>query len=244
MSTGNILLPRAKDFVYYHYDPSKAAAIIFLVLFTTSTLHHFYQMMRTRTWYFIPFFIGGVLETIGYVGRVINANETPNWTQTWFIVQYMGILLAPALFAASIYMILGRIVLLTDAETHSFVRLKWMTATFVSGDVLSFLVQALGSPALSIKHTSSQLTRRYLGGGMSASGSNASTGQTVLVIGLFIQIVFFSMFAINSWVFMLRLRKSPTTKSKRVPWMKFLATKVKMEASWTMRCFFTCLMRH
>lgn len=56
----------------------------------------------------------------------------------------MGILLAPALFAASIYMELGRIILLVDGEAHSIIKKKWLTKLFVSGDVLSFIFQAVG----------------------------------------------------------------------------------------------------
>lgn len=47
------------DFQLYRYDPSLAAAIIFTVLFLVVSLIHTYQLIRTRTWYFIPFTIGG-----------------------------------------------------------------------------------------------------------------------------------------------------------------------------------------
>ncbi|KAH8629761.1 hypothetical protein IG631_14338 [Alternaria alternata] len=50
------------DFKLYRYNPSMAAAVIFIVLFLLITALHFYQMMRTRTWIFIPFVIGGVCK--------------------------------------------------------------------------------------------------------------------------------------------------------------------------------------
>ena len=50
------------DFKLYRYNPSMAAAIIFIILFFLITALHFYQMMRTRTWIFIPFVIGGVCK--------------------------------------------------------------------------------------------------------------------------------------------------------------------------------------
>jgi hypothetical protein len=69
-------------------------------------------------------------------------------------VQSLLLLLAPALFAASIYMVLGRIILLTDGEAHSLIRARWLTKLFVMGDVLSFLGQSAGKPPLPfpIKH--------------------------------------------------------------------------------------------
>jgi hypothetical protein len=52
--------PRAvEEFKLYHYNPSKAAAIVMIVAFAISTLFHTYQLFRKRTWYFIPFVIGG-----------------------------------------------------------------------------------------------------------------------------------------------------------------------------------------
>lgn len=54
------------------------------------------------------------------------------------------ILLAPALFAASIYMVLGRLIVALDAEDLSPIRKKWMTKIFVIGDVIAFLSQAAG----------------------------------------------------------------------------------------------------
>lgn len=60
-------------------------------------------------------------------------------------MQAMALLIAPALFAASIYMSLGRIILLVDGEAHSIIRKKWLTKIFVTGDVLSFCMQSAGT---------------------------------------------------------------------------------------------------
>ena len=54
------------------------------------------------------------------------------------------ILIAPAFLAASIYMTLGRIIQMLDAEQSSVIKLRWLTTIFVAGDVLSFLMQASG----------------------------------------------------------------------------------------------------
>ena len=59
-------------------------------------------------------------------------------------MQSILLLVAPALFAASIYIILGRIILLVDGERHSPIRQSRLTLTFVLGDVLSFMTQAAG----------------------------------------------------------------------------------------------------
>jgi hypothetical protein len=152
-----------QKYYLYHYDPSKPAAIVFIACFAITTLLHTFQLFKKRTWYFIPFLIGGfckhysrslfplqlltsfLVETLGYVGRALNAGQTyGNWTIGPYIMQSLLLLLAPALFAASIYMVLGRIIILTDGEAHSPIRVKWLTKVFVAGDVISFLAQSAG----------------------------------------------------------------------------------------------------
>jgi hypothetical protein len=51
-----------EKFVLYHYNPSLAAAAIFVVLFLGTTVFHAFQLFKNRTWYFIPFFIGGICK--------------------------------------------------------------------------------------------------------------------------------------------------------------------------------------
>ena len=67
-----------------------------------------------------------------------------------YIIQTLLLLVVPALFAASIYMELGRIILLVDGEGHALIKKKWITKLFVTGDVLSFSMQAAGEDSFSI----------------------------------------------------------------------------------------------
>jgi hypothetical protein len=78
------------------------------------------------------------------MGRAGSAKQSPNWTTGPYIIQSLLLLLAPTLFAASIYMVLGRIIRLTDGEEHSLIRANFLTKVFVAGDVLSFLNQSGG----------------------------------------------------------------------------------------------------
>jgi hypothetical protein len=133
------------EFVLYQYDPSLPAAAIFTMLFFMTSALHVYQLIRTRTWYFTALVLGGIMEAFGYIGRILSAQQTPDWTLGPFIMQAMLLLVAPALFAASIYMVLGRIVLTLNGEKHCLIKKKWLTKIFVGGDVLSFLVLCGGS---------------------------------------------------------------------------------------------------
>lgn len=199
--------PNAKGFEYYRYDPSMAAAIIFTILFFFTTMIHLYQFVRTRTWIMIPLLVGGFFEWIGYVGRAVSAHQTPNWTLGAYVVQVMFILIAPALFAATIYMELGRIIMLCDGAHHSLIKLRWLTKIFVAGDVLSFVMQALGAGITASK-----------------TESSVSRGQKVITGGLFVQVIFFVFFLIVALVFQRRTKKNPTARSSSpdVPWKKHM----------------------
>jgi RTA1 like protein len=94
-----------------------------------------------------------IVEWIGYVGRAVSSKQSPNWTLPPFLVQQLFLLLAPVFFAASIYMELARIILLANGEAHALVRPKRLTMTFVTGDILSFALQAMGTLINTSDHT-------------------------------------------------------------------------------------------
>ena len=74
----------------------------------------------------------------------MSSKQTPNWTLGPYIMQSLLLLLAPALFAATVYMQLGRIVRAIGGEDRCLIKTKWLTKIFVTGDVLSFLIQGGG----------------------------------------------------------------------------------------------------
>jgi len=59
-------------FVYFRYHPSLEAAIVFTILFSITTIYHIFLVCKKRTWYFIPLAVGGVFETVGYIGRIMS----------------------------------------------------------------------------------------------------------------------------------------------------------------------------
>ncbi|KAE9574434.1 Protein RTA1 [Colletotrichum fructicola] len=198
----------SKGFVFYHYEPSMVAAVIFIGVFGISGLLHIWQLIRARTWYFIPFVIGCLFETVGYLGRAMSSQEAPDYTLNPYIMQSILLLLGPALFAASIYMILGRLINLLDAGNYSLIRPNWLTKVFVLGDLLSFFAQSGG-------------------GGMLATAKSTDSvklGENVIVGGLCTQILFFAFFMVVTLIFHMRLSRNPTPKtySLDTPWKGLL----------------------
>ncbi|KAI1044113.1 hypothetical protein LB505_010520 [Fusarium chuoi] len=169
------------DFKLYRYDPSLPAAV------------------------FTPFVVGGFFETVGYAGRIWGHFD--KLSVGGFVLQAIPILVAPALFAASIYMILGRLIRTVGAAHLSLVPVKWVTRIFVTGDVIAFSLQAGG-------------------GGIQSAGTLDlyNLGEKIIIAGLFVQIVVFGFFVVTSILFHTRLLKSPTPESLRgdVPWARYL----------------------
>lgn len=149
---------------------------------------------------------------------MLSSQESPDWTLGPFLIQTLFILLAPALFAASIYMELGRIILLVDGEEHSVIRRRWLTKLFVLGDLLSFMTQSSGESPESMLRVFVQVNRigliGIIGGSLMASGKqeDMDNGAHIVVGGLLVQIFFFSFFMTVMIIFDRRMKKRPTEK--------------------------------
>lgn len=113
-----------------------------------------------------------------------------------FVVQNMFILVAPVLFAASVYMTLGRLITSVHGDKHSPVKPSKITLTFVLGDALSFVVQG-GGAGLSVVQRP----------------GFAKWAERVIVIGLLIQIVMFALFCLLSVVFHRKMRRTSTAQT-------------------------------
>lgn len=87
----------------------------------------------------------GPVELVGYAARAVSSRQAPNPTIAPYVVQTLLLLVAPALFAATIYMILVRIVVGVDGERYSLIKTRWLTKVFVTSDVVSFFVQLGGT---------------------------------------------------------------------------------------------------
>ncbi|KAI1408592.1 RTA1 like protein [Hypoxylon sp. FL1857] len=180
------LEPYVGNYYLWKYLPSIPAAIIFALLFLAATGAHCWRLFKTRLWFCLPFVVGGIMEVIGYCARAAAHDRTGELIP--YIIQNILILLPPVLFAASIYMVLGRIIRAVHGEPYSLIRVNILTKVFVAGDVLSFFVQGGGA-------------------GIMAQGGNADTGEKIIVGGLILQIIMFGLFIITAVIFQTRYQK-------------------------------------
>lgn len=118
-----------------------------------------------------------------------------------YIIQATFILLPSALFAATIYMCLERIILLVGGDHLSIVKPRWLTRVFVGVDVLSFLIQG-GSSGLMVM--------------ASTSPTMGQIGNWMVIAGLAIQLISFALFGLTAILFHMRVRKSLTVRLYQV----------------------------
>lgn len=111
-------------------------------------------------------------------------------TLALLVIQTLLILVAPVLFAASIYMFLARIIAATGLASYSLIRPTRISKVFVGGDVICFLVQAVGAAAVT-----------------NAKNEKASDrGQKIILFGLFLQVALFGFFGVVAGVFHRRVK--------------------------------------
>jgi hypothetical protein len=120
----------------------------------------------------------------------------------------MLILCAPPFVAASIYMVLGRIICAFDAEHHSSIRTKWLTTIFVLNDVVCFLTQLAGA-------------------GVQITGDPhvMAIGKKAVLAGLIFALVVFGVFVWVAAAFHRRLDAEPTAVVRECPrlrWKKYM----------------------
>ncbi|CAI9630388.1 hypothetical protein GT037_006204 [Alternaria burnsii] len=192
------------EYVLWPYTPTIAAGAIAAVVMFILFFIHTFRLVKNKTWFCIPFVIGALCEAIGYSARAAAHNDTEG--KTPYIIQSTLILLAPILFAASIYMILGRLIRRTDSAEYSLIRVNWLTKIFVGGDILCFLIQAGGAGML-----------------VSASDKDGfKRGENIILGGLILQILIFGFFVVVASIWHVRLQKRPTASSADIPWTKLI----------------------
>ncbi|KAK7053346.1 envelope glycoprotein [Paramarasmius palmivorus] len=181
-------------FALYHYVPSMPAAMVAAAVFGLSIGAHGWQIRRARTWYMVPLVISLFVEQIGYVVRIFSHRNNKDVIP--YVTQLIAILIAPAFIAASIYMILRRLIDMLQGEQYSLIPAKWLTKIFVSGDI--FIVGLLSA-----------------GGGMMASDDLRDTGERLIKAGLIVQLTWTGLFVVTTLIFHIRITRFPTPASTR-----------------------------
>ncbi|KAH8830933.1 RTA1-like protein [Flagelloscypha sp. PMI_526] len=107
-----------------------------------------------------------------------------------YIAEYLFVVLSPCAFIASEYVLAGRVARFLQAEKYLLVNPRKITRIFVSSDITTFLIQAVGG-AVSLSANDTKLNL---------------AGSRVFLAGLALQLLSFLIFTVIFTVFMWRIR--------------------------------------
>ena len=155
----------------FNYLPSEANCFVFITLFSWVTLLIFSMNIYYKTAGAI-LVITGAMEVIGYDLRLITIRNPSKMT---LIVSEVLLIMAPILLALVNYLTLAKLMEIKGKAVWCFTASR-VTKIFLSSDILSLIVQASA-------------------GGLLGMG-NQGVGLALLLVGLGIQFVFFSIFII------------------------------------------------
>lgn len=173
---------------YFKYSPSTPAAIVVGALYTIVFIVTFVQWIRYRAWVWLFMVLPNGMEAAGYIIRVIATKHV--YDKTYYVPQYVLIVLAPVIMAAACYIVFGRILFHIVPKEDRKTSLLWIpprfvTPIFVTGDIIALFLQLIGAVMIT-----------SVGPTTSNPQDKLNTGKNIALIGTIVQLVFFGFFSI------------------------------------------------
>eukprot|EP00292_Cryptomonas_paramecium_P008548 CAMPEP_0113699350 /NCGR_PEP_ID=MMETSP0038_2-20120614/23264_1 /TAXON_ID=2898 /ORGANISM="Cryptomonas paramecium" /LENGTH=283 /DNA_ID=CAMNT_0000622709 /DNA_START=43 /DNA_END=891 /DNA_ORIENTATION=+ /assembly_acc=CAM_ASM_000170 len=173
--TGNVTLDHKALFFQaaFHYMPSTDIAVADTVLFACVTLGILASILlaKNRPRYIWILFVCACLETVGYGARV---ECTQSGALGTFIIQAVVILVVPIAIALVNYIVVGLLLEAAGRQVYCLTP-KRVARLFFASDVGAFFLQATGAS-------------------MMANEASADFGQNLALIGVVVQLGFFTAF--------------------------------------------------
>lgn len=198
----------------YDLRLSRPANIIYFALFAILFLYYVSMTIPSRyEWFNVTFVCGYTLEFIGFLGRILAFTD---WSDmNYFLLQFVSLTLAPAFIMAGIYFTFAQLVVVFGRQ-FSVLRPMWYSYLFITFDVISLAVQAIGG-AIASEQTKNR--------------SDSDSGTNIMIAGIAFQVFCMSIFLSFWFEFLNRIffknRKlvesdSPLKKRGLINFFKFL----------------------
>ena len=108
-------MPTGQTFTHFAYIPDLGANILYICIFGFYLLAQVALGIKFRTWDYMGAMLCGVLlEVAGYAARIFMRKDPQE--RTPFLMDNICLILGPAFLAASIYLCMGRIVVVYGKE--------------------------------------------------------------------------------------------------------------------------------
>ncbi|OAQ68820.1 RTA1 domain-containing protein [Pochonia chlamydosporia 170] len=173
------------------YYPNLGSGIFFTIAFGICLIAAFSLGIKSKTWtYTAAITIGLILETAGYVGRIL-LHYNP-WNESAFELQICAIILAPTFICVSIYLTLKHVAIHLNPSL-SRIPPQWYPRIFLPADLSCLIVQAIGGGiAAAAGHTKPKLQK---------------DGNRAIIAGVVLQVLVLGAFGIMGSDYFLRARK-------------------------------------
>jgi hypothetical protein len=206
------------------YYPSIGANAVPAIIFLIALIIQLVIGIRRRTWsYLVAVGIGSLLETAGYVGRVM-LHKNP-YSSGGFKLQIISLTVAPAFIAAGLYLNLKHMVYVFGPHL-SLLKPALYTYIFICCDIFSIAMQAVGT-------------------GLAAAGTDVSAASNIILAGLSFQVFTMVVFGLMSGIFFLKVSqnrgelKPETVELRNTPKFKwFLVSLALAYTTILVRCIF------
>lgn len=158
---------------WFHEYPKMAPAIFAMVMYLLAGIAVLVVTIRARSWFMLTITVTAVLEFAGYAARV---HMLQNPSMGPYVTSQGLLIISPVLLSIVNYIAVGRILRLVDTS-KGWLKPAWVGWTFTASDIFCLILQGSG-------------------GGMSASmdESQRNLGKNLLLVGLAIQMFFFTIF--------------------------------------------------
>ncbi|KAH9949747.1 RTA1 like protein-domain-containing protein [Amylocystis lapponica] len=187
----------------YGYIPTEWICILFIVLFSVSSILHAGQAVKWRIWWLLATpCVAGILEIIGWAGRLWSHMNPGNINP--YIMQMTATIIAPTFLIAANFVTLGQIIR-RIGQQYSRLSAMWYTIVFTSCDVIALIIQAIGGATAA---TAVQ------------NNNNPTNGGNIMLGGISFQMAAITLYMLLAAEFVLRflwdrpLRNSGETQEK------------------------------
>jgi hypothetical protein len=189
----------------YSYNPSLALSIIFTTIYLILSVWHMYlslvyaRKQPIRHKYTICLFVAAVMSLVGWGMRILSIEYRHSWPMSiiWYACSQSCVVIAPVFVCASLYLLLTRLIRFNlpaedkvqgsgggggggrSPQISLGLSPKWLSYLFLISDFTSFNTQGGGSS---------------IAGARSWKGTLRTIGIDVILIGLALQVVTFTVF--------------------------------------------------
>nr|ODN92267.1 hypothetical protein L204_05366 [Cryptococcus depauperatus CBS 7855] len=172
----------------YVYTPTAWICILFTILFAVLLCVHIAEAIKFKYWIVFPTLaVGIVLEIMGWAGRYWSSQKV--LSNDAFLMQIICLIIAPVFFSGWCYTLLG-IAIHTLGQQYSLLRPKTYIAVFVTCDVISLVLQAIGG-----------------GWAASVDPPTPKTPTNIMVVGIIFQLISMVIFSYLAFDFIYRVSK-------------------------------------